>query len=84
MEPKHLFWGLLFLQVYDTEENLAQSVGEVDEKTFQKWSHLFVNAISYLECEVVSSFEFHSLYFIFSTVLTVILILNCKADDMGQ
>jgi len=84
MEPKHLFWGLLFLQVYDTEENLAQSVGEVDEKTFQKWSHLFVNAISYLECEVVSSFEFHSLYFIFSTVLTVILILNCTADDMGQ
>lgn len=55
VKAKHLLWGLIFLNVYDTEENLAQRVGNVDEKTFRKWSHLFVEAISYLECEVVSS-----------------------------
>lgn len=56
VEPKHLLWGLIFLNIYDTEENIALRVGDVDEKTFRKWSHLFVDAISYLECEVVSSY----------------------------
>jgi hypothetical protein len=54
VEPKHLLWGLHFLAVYDTEENSSQRVGQVDEKTFRKWAHLFVKAISYLESEVVS------------------------------
>lgn len=60
VQPKHLLWGLLFLTTYDTEENLAQRVGNVDEKTFRKWSRLFVDAISYLECEVVSSLSIFS------------------------
>ena len=50
----HLLWGLYFLKVYDTEENNSHAVGNVDEKTFREWSFLFVDAISYLECEVVS------------------------------
>jgi hypothetical protein len=55
VDPKHLLWALYFLTVYDTEHNSAHSLGKVDEKTYRKWSELFVDAISYLECEVVST-----------------------------
>jgi hypothetical protein len=53
IDPNYLLWVLYFLTVYDTEHNSTHSLGEVDEKTYQKWSELFVVAISYLECEVV-------------------------------
>ncbi|KAL3792212.1 hypothetical protein ACHAW5_004087 [Stephanodiscus triporus] len=53
VDPKHILWALLFLTVYDTEHNSAQRLGNVDEKTYRKWSKLFVIAISYLECEVI-------------------------------
>ncbi len=53
VDPKHLLCALNFLTVYDTEHNSSHSLGKVDEKTYQKWSELFVDAISYLECEVV-------------------------------
>jgi hypothetical protein len=53
IDPKHLLWVLYFLKVYDTEHNSAHSLGKVDETTYQKWSELFVDAISYLECKVV-------------------------------
>ena len=56
VHPKHLLWALCFLTVYDTEHNSSHRVGKVDKKTHQKWSELFVEAISYLECEVVSFF----------------------------
>ena len=51
---KHLLWALFFLKVYETEENSANAVGKVDEKTYREWSWRFVEAISYLECDVVS------------------------------
>jgi hypothetical protein len=54
-DPKHILWALLFLTVYDTEHNSAQRLSNVDEKTYWKWSKLFVDAISYLECKVVST-----------------------------
>jgi len=57
VQPKHLLWGLLLLTVYETEENSAQRAGNVDEKTFRKWSHLFVEAMSFLEFDVVSSYS---------------------------
>ena len=56
VDPKHLLWALYFLTVYDTEHNSSQRVGKVDEKTYRKWSELFVEAISWLEYEVVSFF----------------------------
>jgi hypothetical protein len=56
VHPKHLLWALCFLTVYDTEHNSSHRVGKVDKKTHRKWSELFVEAISYLECEVVSFF----------------------------
>ena len=55
VDPKHILWALLFLTVYDTEHNSTQRLGNMDEKTYRKWSELFVIAISYLECEVVST-----------------------------
>lgn len=54
-EYKHLMWALYFLKVYGTETQNANYSGGVDEKTFRKWSHLFVEAISYLEGSVVSN-----------------------------
>ncbi len=55
VNPKHILWALLFLTVYDTEHNSAQRLGNVDKKTYRKWSEVFVIAISYLECKVVST-----------------------------
>jgi hypothetical protein len=52
LDSKHILWALLFLTVYDTEHNSSQRLGNVDEKTYCKWSKLFVIAISYLEYEV--------------------------------
>ena len=49
--PKHLLWALVFLKV---EPVLCTLVGCPDEKTFQKWVFVFVDEISYLECNIVS------------------------------
>ena len=54
-EPKHLLWALIFLRIYDTDEVNSRLVGGVDEKTFRKWAHPFVEAISFLEYPVVRS-----------------------------
>jgi hypothetical protein len=56
-QPIHLLWALLLLKVYGKEEELASLAGAVDEKTFRKWSHIFVEKISYLQPEVVSPFQ---------------------------
>ena len=54
VQIKHLLWALFFLKVYETEENSANAGGKVDEKTYRGWCWRFVEAISYLECDVVS------------------------------
>jgi len=56
--PRHLLWAILWLRVYETEENLRIMVAnpprlKVSEKTFRKWVKIFVRAISFLEQEVV-------------------------------
>jgi hypothetical protein len=56
VDPKHLLWALCLLTVYDTEHNSSHRVGKVDKKTYRKWLELFVEAIWYLEYEVVSFF----------------------------
>jgi hypothetical protein len=53
LSPNHLLWSLLFLKVYSTEAQHAVMVA-VDEKTFRKWSWLFVEEIASLLPEVVS------------------------------
>ena len=53
-EPAHFLWGLLFLKKYGSKEDLSVLAGAVNEKTFRKWSSIFVTKISKLMCEVVS------------------------------
>ena len=55
---KHLMWALYFLKVYGKEEDNSNYSGGVDEKTFRKWTHIFVEAISFLESSVVSVVSF--------------------------
>ena len=42
------------MNVYGNEESNSNFAGWMDEKTFRKWSHIFVEAISFLESSVVS------------------------------
>ena len=52
--PRHLLWTLFFLKTYPTEASLASGVGGVDEKTVRKWIWIIIEAISFLETDVVS------------------------------
>ena len=54
-EKKHLLYALIFLMIYGTESLHASMAGGVDEATFRNWSWFFVNELSLLEAEVVSS-----------------------------
>ena len=56
VNPKNLLWVLHFLKAYHTEHKSLQFLGKVDKKTYRKWFELFVDAISYLECEVARYF----------------------------
>ena len=55
----HLFWALLFVKVYPTEETLtvlcSDPTGIHDCKTIRKWIRLFMTAVSYLTDVLVSS-----------------------------
>ena len=56
-KPCHLLWGLLFLKKYGDKDEMASLCGNdkaVDEKTFRKWAHLFIERISLLIFDVVS------------------------------
>jgi hypothetical protein len=44
-KPKHLLWSLLFLKGYANEHMNSAVVG-VDEKTFRKWSWIFINLLA--------------------------------------
>lgn len=55
VKPVHLLWALLFLKVYATESVHCALVGGVDEKTFRKWTWIFVHDIAAWERSLVSS-----------------------------
>lgn len=55
-KPKHMLWALLFLKTYSTEPTLASRVGGVDEKTFRKWTWLYLEGIAGLASKAVSTF----------------------------
>jgi hypothetical protein len=71
-KPVPLLWALLFLKKYGDEREMAQlaggSKGAVDEKTFRKWSHIFVSRIAGLVYDVVSC--------------DVLRILACRSDAL--
>ena len=54
----HLLWALMFMKIYAEESVHCGLVGGVDEKTFRKWTWLFVEYISYEEDRVVSYCQF--------------------------
>ena len=43
--PNHLLWALILLKQYNTETVNAALVG-VNEKTFRKWSLIFINLLA--------------------------------------
>jgi hypothetical protein len=57
VKPVHLLWALMFLKLYCAESVHATLAGagqkSVDEKTFRKWSWLFVESINHLKYEVI-------------------------------
>ena len=53
---ERFLWALHLLKSYDTEPNLASSVGGVDEKTFRQWAWFFLEAFADRQAEVVSIF----------------------------
>lgn len=48
----HLLWALLFLKLYNSEEKNAGDAG-ADEKTYRKWTWLFVEEISFQEAKTI-------------------------------
>lgn len=51
--PFHMLWALLFLKLYNNESTLSSIVG-TSNRTFRKWSWMFVIAIHKLQSFVVS------------------------------
>ena len=43
--PEHLLWALLLLKRYSVE-NINATLTGVSEKTFRKWSHIFINLLA--------------------------------------
>ena len=43
--PEHLLWALMLLKRYNIESFNAALVG-VSEKTFRKWSHIFIRLLA--------------------------------------
>ena len=55
-KPEHILWALLLLKKYGDESEMATLAGggvAVDEKTFRKWSKIFVHRIASIKYDVV-------------------------------
>jgi len=59
----HMLWALMYLKSYDSELKISSLAGAVNEKTFQKWSKIFINLISYVVDRVVSRLLLNSINF---------------------
>lgn len=54
-QHKHLLWALMFLKIYGTEHVMVKLAGCKSEKTFRKWTNVYIIALSNLTSSVVSS-----------------------------
>jgi hypothetical protein len=54
VSPEHLLWSLMLLKFYAKETTHCAMAGGVDEKSFRKWSWIFIDEVSFLEGDVVS------------------------------
>ena len=68
-------WGLLLLMVYDVEQVNCTHAAGVDEQTFREWSWHFIDAISYLEADVVG---------LFACFLSLSALANLTSKFMSQ
>ena len=50
--PEHMLWALMLLKQYSVTLSLAKTV-RVDEKTFRKWSWIYLEAMAELDRDVV-------------------------------
>ena len=50
--PEHMLWALMLLKQYSLTSSLAKNV-RVDEKTFRKWSWIYLESMAELDREVV-------------------------------
>ena len=62
INPKHLLWALMHIQVYATEPVLA-GIAKTDEKTYRKWSYAIRYVMSELTEKIVSVFLFQNVSF---------------------
>lgn len=79
--PKHLLWGLLFYQCYDTNRRNAALCG-CDIKTYRKWAWLYMEAMADLDVHVVSTTS-ESVAFCVS-ILFCFLTCRCFEDSLGE
>ena len=56
-KPAHILWACLFLKMYTMNDVLSALIG-ADPNTFRKWTWLFIEAMSYLEADVVCRFSY--------------------------
>lgn len=54
-KPKHLLYAMHFMKCYSTENQSSSELDRADEKTFRKWTWVFIEALAGLKNEVVSN-----------------------------
>ena len=81
---ERFLWGLMLMTSYDTEIVGAGRVGGVDEETFATWSWYFIDSISFLEGDVVSSRCSTIRTFLHSKTLTVCFLFLFMTDPLGE
>ena len=52
--PQHLLWALMLLKQYSLTTTLAK-IAKVDEKTYRKWSFLYLDSLAELDRVVVGT-----------------------------
>lgn len=74
VKPIHLLWTLMFLRGYAIEESHSARAG-VSEKTFRKWTWIYIEAIASLDSVFVSTISY--------CWCPLIVVDLCHADDLS-
>lgn len=71
------------MKLYNQEETNSINVGGVDEKSFRKWTWLFIEATSFLEYPVVSEY-YLSLQYVLSIMNIKVSLLDFLGEESGR
>ena len=74
--PEHMLWALMFLALNGEESQMTGHAG-CDEKTWRKWTKLFIERIAGLADEVVSE-KLWCLYALQVKLVTLIALFHCR------